>query len=112
MRTKNSSWDRLQGDLDNLGLRRRRVHVLRRTMISLAQDDGAVISVLKWATHDTRRREAVDGYTTLEWETLCREVAKLKIHLPGRFLEGPMYQIGSCDSGSLGRGFGTVLVQC
>lgn len=79
MRNKNDSRRRLQRDLAQLALRHRRGHDLRRTMISLAQDDGARKDVLKLGTHGRTRRDAIDDYTTLEWETLCREVAKLQV---------------------------------
>ena len=48
-------------------------------MISLAQDDGAAKDILKLGTHGRGRRDAIDSYTTLEWETICREVAKLRV---------------------------------
>lgn len=79
MRTKNDSRRRLERDLAALQLRHRRGHDLRRSMISLAQDDGAVKDVLKLGTHGRTRREAIDDYTSLEWGTLCREVAKLQV---------------------------------
>lgn len=83
MRSKNDSGKRLVKDLRALGLRHRRGHDLRRTMISLAQDDGAVKDILRWGTHGRPRRDSIDDYTSLEWETLCREVAKLRISRPG-----------------------------
>lgn len=79
MRTKNDSRRRLERDLAALQLRHRRGHDLRRSMISLAQDDGAVKDILKLGTHGRTRREAIDDYTTLEWSTLCAEVAKLQV---------------------------------
>lgn len=79
MRSKSDSWKRLRRDLDALGLRHRRGHDLRRTMISLAQDDGASKDILRLATHGRPRREAIDDYTSLQWETICREVAKLQV---------------------------------
>ena len=63
-----------------LELRHRRAHDLRRTMISLAQDDGAVKDILKWGTHGRSKSETINEYTSLQWETICREVAKLNIH--------------------------------
>src|ERR1043166_4967349 len=79
MRTKNDSYKRLKADLEALQLRPRRGHDLRRTMISLAQDEGARKDILKMGTHGRSRRDAIDDYTSLEWETLCREVAKLQV---------------------------------
>jgi integrase len=69
---------RLVIDLAAFDLRHRRSHDLRRTGISLAQDDGAERDVLRWATH-APPREVFDGYTTLEWDTLCREVGKMRV---------------------------------
>jgi integrase len=66
MRTKNDSYKRLQRDLQMLGLRRRRGHDLRRTMISLAQDDGASREILRDVTHGRSKRDASDDYTTLQ----------------------------------------------
>jgi hypothetical protein len=48
-------------------------------MISVAQDDGANKDILKLGTHSRPKREAIDDYTSLEWETLCREVVKLRV---------------------------------
>jgi integrase len=78
MRDKNYARKRIVRDLATLGLRHRRAHDLRRTGISLAQDDGADKDVLRWATH-APPTEVFDGYTSLEWETLCREVAKMRV---------------------------------
>jgi integrase len=79
MRTKNDSYKRLQHDLCALGFRRRRGHDLRRTMISLAQDDGASREILRDVTHGRSKRDAIDDYTTLQWSTVCAEVAKLRV---------------------------------
>jgi integrase len=79
MRTKNDSYKRLQRDLRVLGFRRRRGHDLRRTMISLAQDDGASREILRDVTHGRSKRDAIDDYTTLQWSTVCAEVAKLRL---------------------------------
>lgn len=89
MRYKSDSYKRLAKDLEALGLRHRRGHDLRRTGISLAQDDGAVREVLRLATHGRSRRDAIDEYTSLEWKTLCTEVAKLQVtrRMRGRVVE-------------------------
>ena len=87
MRDKDYARKRLVLDLAALELRHRRAHDLRRTGISLAQDDGADRDVLRWATH-APPTEVFDGYTSLEWETLCREVGKMKVSRldPGKTL--------------------------
>ena len=51
MRDRNYSWKRAQWDLDALGLRRRRVHDLRRSGITLARGDGADRDILRRGTH-------------------------------------------------------------
>lgn len=72
---------RLLADLALLGLRRRRGHDLRRTMISLARADGARRDVLEAVTHGSRR-DVVDVYTEWPWETLCEAVVALRVPLP------------------------------
>jgi hypothetical protein len=48
-------------------------------MISLAQDDGASREILRDVTHGRSKRAAIDDYTTLQWTTVCAEVAKLRV---------------------------------
>jgi hypothetical protein len=67
------------GDLERLGLRRRRAHDARRTLISLTQADGGRGEVLEYITHGPTKKQAFSLYTTWPWETQCEEVAKLKI---------------------------------
>lgn len=99
----------------------RRGHDLRRTFISLAQEDGAVPHILRFATHGATS-QVWDLYTTLPWRTLCAEVSKLRVlhprmsDLAGRvdamngdrcFVTPPGIEPGevksakSCDSASL-----------
>jgi hypothetical protein len=49
--TPSNVYSRMRDDLDRLGLRRRRVHDTRRTMITLALNDGARRDVLQGITH-------------------------------------------------------------
>jgi hypothetical protein len=66
--------------MEALGLRHRRGHDLRRTMISLARTDGARKDILELCTHTPRKSgNTIDLYTTFPWEALCAEVAKLKV---------------------------------
>ncbi len=51
----------------------------RRTFISLARSDGARADILRRVTHKPPP-EVFEGYTTFEWEVVCREVMKLKVH--------------------------------
>jgi len=80
MRGKTYAFKRLRDDLVTLGLRHRRGHDLRRTLISLARTDGARKDILELCTHTPKKGSAIDLYTTFPWESLCEEVAKLKIH--------------------------------
>lgn len=82
MRAKNDSFKRLKTDLARLGLRHRRGHDLRRTMISLARSAGADKYVLELCTHNPGTRDTIDLYTTFDWPTRCAEIAKLKIERP------------------------------
>jgi len=81
MLNKDWIWKRLRWDCDVLGLRRRRVHDLRRTGISLAIEDGADELILKRGTH-APPRYVMALYTSVQWKTLCREVAKLTVERP------------------------------
>jgi integrase len=94
MRTKNDSYKRFQRDLRVLGFRSRRGHDLRRTMISLAQDDGASRDILRDVTHDRSKRDAIDDYTTLQWATVCAEVAKLRLD-PAAPMDVPKARAGA-----------------
>lgn len=75
-------WANLQSDLKLLGLRRRRTHDSRRTMISLAQADGARKDVLHWITHGPEGGSIMDLYSTLPWATFCEQVSCLRVELP------------------------------
>ncbi len=80
MRSKNESYKRLRRDLRLLGLRARRGHDLRRTMISLTRMDGARPDLLQVCTHNPKKGAGtIDLYTTYEWRSLCEEVGKLRI---------------------------------
>lgn len=76
----NSSLLRLHEDLSTLGLRERRQHDARRTFISLGIADGASRDILQWVSHGPRG-DVMSLYTSLPWEALCREVAKLNVRL-------------------------------
>jgi len=79
-RNVNHALKRFHEDLERLDLRKRRQHDARRSFITLARSDGARKDVLEWVTHGPRG-DIVDLYTTLPWEALCAEVAKLRISL-------------------------------
>lgn len=67
-------------DLKTLGLRRRRLHDMRRTFISLAREDDANGDLLKFVTHG-RSKAIMDVYTTPTWKALCKQVSCLKVSL-------------------------------
>ncbi len=77
-RRKGYVYDHFENDLKMMGLRHRRSHDLRRTFISLARSAGAMTDILRRATHKPPT-EVIEGYTTYEWEVVCREVLKLRI---------------------------------
>jgi hypothetical protein len=59
----------------------RRAHDLRRTFITLCRADGARADLLEMVTH-APRGNIINIYTSMPWENLCAEVAKLRIALP------------------------------
>ena len=77
-RNVNHGLKRFREDLDRLGMRARRQHDTRRTFITLARRDGARADILEAITHGPRG-DIINIYTTLPWDLLCEEVAKLKI---------------------------------
>jgi integrase len=104
-RNVNHMLKRFHQDLERLGLRRRRQHDLRRTFISLCRADGARMEILRWVTHGPSA-DIMDDYTSLPWESLCAEVAKLRIRLAE---PGSDRSPNSLGSGTLDCCFGTVL---
>ncbi|ADO69839.1 phage integrase-like protein [Stigmatella aurantiaca DW4/3-1] len=65
MRTDHHSYKRLLKDMEALGLRYRRGHDLRRTMISLARTDGARKDILELCTRTPcKSGNTIDLYTT------------------------------------------------
>lgn len=83
VRTQAPEWRRWEADLAALGLRHRRPHDLRRTLISLARADGAREDLLKWVTHGSSKSNIMDVYTTPPWEALCAQIACLRIQVLG-----------------------------
>lgn len=70
-RTSQQGLRALLSDLAALGLRERRSHDWRRTMITLAQDGGAIPEVVRQITHAKAGADVLESYTTRAWETLC-----------------------------------------
>lgn len=84
-------------DATALGIAPRHQHTARHSFISLALDDGADASHLRWVTH-APPASAFDGYARGQWARLCAEVSKLQVRAPGRGL------VEGCRGS--GRGFG------
>jgi integrase len=74
----------LKRDCATLEIKYRSLHKTRRTLISLALDDGARGEVFEWITHDASKRSMRNQYTTLSWATLCAEMAKVRLGRPKR----------------------------
>jgi integrase len=68
-----------EDDLAALGLRHRRGHDLRRTMITLARQDGARADLLEVVTHGPKSGDMISLYTTFPWAALCAEVSRLQV---------------------------------
>ena len=103
-RKPNEAQEALIYDLQMLGLRTtagvtelaRRGHDLRRTMITLAREDGADRDVLKAITHGPSR-EILDVYTSWTWAHLCAQVAKLRVTLRPDESEGACYILATAE---------------
>jgi len=77
-----TSWGLLQRDCDALGIRRRRLHGMRHTMIRAARDAGADREAVRGVTHAGSSRDAFDGYDRPGWDRVCRELLKVELSLP------------------------------
>jgi integrase len=73
-------WQNLQRDLAALGMRKRRVHDMRRTLVTLARAGGARPDILKWITHGPDAG-MMDHYMTPTWDVLCEQITCLKVEL-------------------------------
>ena len=78
-----NTWRNLQIDYETLGFRRRRFHDTRRTLISIALNDGANEYLLRWITHGPPKSTAFDSYASPPWEALCKQIACLDVRLRG-----------------------------
>jgi integrase len=65
------------------GIRHRRLHDARRTFLSIARSSGASAEIARAVTHKATADRVLDGYTTWEWEALCRELGKVEWRIPG-----------------------------
>lgn len=57
----------------------RTTHDLRATFVTLAEDAGIAPEVVRKLTHTAKARGAYQRYSRTQWETLCRELARLQI---------------------------------
>jgi Phage integrase, N-terminal SAM-like domain len=78
MRSRHQHRNKFIADLERLGLRHRRVHDTRRTLVTLARVDGARRDVLEQITH-APRGNILDLYTSLPWPTLCEAIQCLNV---------------------------------
>lgn len=101
-RDPDTTWQRLQDDLERLGLRRRRFHDGRRTFVSIARIDGARPDILRTCTHG-HRGSVFDEYTTWTWEARCAEVAKLRVGLRGAAPVGQVHNQVHTPAGGIGK---------
>ena len=67
-------------DLATLGLRERRIHDCRRTLVTLARADGARVDLLRWATHGPGGT-IVDLYTSPPWDALCEAIGCVRVEV-------------------------------
>lgn len=79
-----TAWGWLRDDLKMLGLRHRRMHDTRRTLVTLAQEDGAVQHWLHWITHGPSS-EIMGMYSSPAWSVLCAQISCLKIRRGGLY---------------------------
>lgn len=102
-RRVNTTRDDLVGDCKHVEVAPRRLHGMRHTFISLAIDDGARPDVIAKVTHTRPVRSAFDQYRSESWETLCGEVAKLRVT---RRHELPLWRAAAGGEGGGGGGGG------
>lgn len=69
-------------DLARLNLRKRRLHGLRHTFVTLALDAGAEERSIRHLTHCDQKGSAFSIYVHHRWDRLCEAVSKLQIEIP------------------------------
>jgi integrase len=77
-----TSWGLLKGDCERLGIRPRRLHGARHTMIRMHRDAGADREAVRGVTHAAPSRDAFDGYDRPGWARVCHELLKVPMALP------------------------------
>jgi integrase len=69
-------------DLPAAGLRHRRIHDARRTLISANRNQAIDQAIVRKLTHRAVADVVLDAYTTIEWQTLCNEVLRVDWKAP------------------------------
>lgn len=74
--------------LASLGLKHRRTHDLRHSLVSIARAAGVNEKIFARITHPGSNRTAHEGYAHNIWESLCTEMLKIPVRLwlPGEQL--------------------------
>ncbi len=69
-------------DLPAAGLRHRRLHDARRTLVSALRSAGVSDTAIRAVTHASTGDRVLDAYTTWQWAGLCRELERVTWGLP------------------------------
>ncbi len=69
-------------DLPAAGLRHRRLHDARRTLLSALKNAGVDNDLRRKITHASVEDRVLDGYTSIEWKTLCEAMCQIEWNLP------------------------------
>jgi integrase len=73
-------WQR--NDLPAAGLRHRRLHDARRTLLSALRNAGIDSELRRKITHWSVEDRVMDAYTTVEWKVLCEAMRSVEWNLP------------------------------
>lgn len=72
---------RLIEDCKRLTMEPRSPHSFRRAFVTAARSAGASPEHARWITHAPPRSAVIDGYTVMEWATLCGVVERIEARL-------------------------------
>lgn len=97
MRSAKDTETRRERDQLALGIgTERTTHDLRATFVTLAEDAGIDPSVVAKLTHTAKARGAYQRYSRTQWETLCRELARLQVQRR-RLVAVPARAVGDAE---------------
>jgi hypothetical protein len=91
-------------DLPAAGLRHRKLHDARRTLLSALKNAGVENDLRRKITHYSAVDRVLDGYTTWEWRVLCEAIQTVRWDVPApapqriRFL--PISAAGAVKAGA------------